>query len=79
MSFRDPILYSRDTITIEEVHNGPFSKEKIKHLIEFDAQGEGLIVHSGYERGRSKSNFNNKICNYYKKNGHIKKDCYKLL
>ena len=28
---------------------------------------------------RSKSRNSNKICDYYKKKGHIKKECFKLL
>lgn len=28
--------------------------------------------------GSSKSNFDNKVCNYNNENGHIEKDCYKL-
>ena len=51
-----------------------------------EAQGDSLSVHgrpkdknSGEEkRKRSKSRNFNKICNYYKKKGHIKKECFKL-
>lgn len=55
-----------------------FSIEKMKHLVGSDVQHEGHVVHSGHERGSSKSNFSNEICNYCKRKRHIKKDCYKL-
>ena len=31
--FKDTILYSRDTLTLEEVFDGLFSKEKMKQLV----------------------------------------------
>lgn len=44
-AFRDMILYSRDTLTIDEVYNALFSKEKIKHLVNgSETQGDSLIV-----------------------------------
>lgn len=33
MTFRCIILYSRDTLTIEELYDELYSKEKMKHLI----------------------------------------------
>lgn len=32
-SFRDTILYSRDTLTIDEVYDAFHSKKKLKHLV----------------------------------------------
>ena len=86
-TFKDTILYSRDTLTINEVYEALFSKDKIMQLIVGpEAHGDSLFVrgrlqekNSGEEqRKRSKSKNSNKICNYCKKNGHIKKECFKL-
>lgn len=77
-SFRDTILYGRDTLTIEEVYDALFSKEKMKHLVFEARDGEGLVAHGGSRRGKSKLKSSNQICNYCKKNEHLKKDCYKL-
>ena len=75
-TFRDTILYSRDTLTLNEVCEALFFKEKMKQLIVGpDAQRDSLFVHdrpqekySGEEqRKRSKSRNSNKICNYCKK------------
>ena len=86
-NFRDTILYSHDTLTLNEVYEALFSKEKMKQLIVGpEAHGDSMFVHgrsqkknSGEEqRKRSKSKNYNKICNYCKKNGHIKKECFKL-
>ena len=75
-TFRDTILYSRDTLTLNEVCEALFFKEKMKQLIVGpEAQGDGLFVrnrpqekYSGEEqRKRSKSRNSNKICNYCKK------------
>ena len=63
------VKYDED---LDEVHDGLFSKEKMKHLvIRSEAQAEGLIG-----KGRThKKNFGgvvgDKTCNYYKKKGHI--------
>ncbi|CAI9765006.1 unnamed protein product [Fraxinus pennsylvanica] len=78
-SLRDTILYSHDTFTIEEVYDALYSKEKMKHLVSEAIDGKGLVDRGGSRRGRSKSKFSNQICNYCKKKGHLKKDCYKLL
>ena len=43
--FRDTILYSRDTLTLNEVYEALFSKEKMKQLIVgLEAQGDSLFV-----------------------------------
>ena len=51
-----------------------------------EAQGDSLFVHGRpheknsckEQRKRSKSRNSNKICNYCKNKGHIKKECFKL-
>ena len=44
-SFRDTILYSLDTLTLNEVYEARFSNEKIKQLIvELEAHGDSLLV-----------------------------------
>ena len=45
VTFRDTILYSRDTLTLNEVYEALFSKEKMKQLIAgLEAQGDTLFV-----------------------------------
>ena len=75
-TFKDTILYSRDTLTSNEVYEALFFKEKMKQLIVgFEALGDSLFVcgrpqekNSGKEqRKRSKFRNSNKICNYCKK------------
>ena len=49
VTFRDTILYSRDTLTLDEVSDALLSKEKMKQLVVgSEAQAEGLVV-----RGRT--------------------------
>ena len=53
-NFRDTILYSRDTLTLNEVYEALHSKEKMKQMVSHDgssssSQAEGLSV-----RGRTK-------------------------
>ena len=52
-NFRDTILYSRDTLTLNEVYEALNSKEKMKLMVPHDgsssSQAEGLSV-----RGRTK-------------------------
>ncbi|KAG8485563.1 hypothetical protein CXB51_018918 [Gossypium anomalum] len=97
-TFRDTILYSRESLTVDEVYDSLTSYDKMKHLVvKPDSQGEGLIVrerqdrnadddrgrtqernHCGKSKGRSKSSNRGKTCNFCKKKGHIKSECYKL-
>ena len=45
MTFRYTILYSHDTLTLNEVYEALFSKEKIKQLIVGpEAHGDSLFV-----------------------------------
>ena len=86
-TFRGTILYSRDTLILNEVYEALFSEENMKQLIIGpEAQRDSLFVRGrsqeknfGEEqRKRSKSRNSNKICNYSKKKGNIKKECFKL-
>ncbi|KAF3665063.1 Beta-glucosidase 13 [Capsicum annuum] len=71
-TFRDIILYSHDTRSINEVYDVLFSKKKIKHLVNgSETQGDGLIVRGGRtheknsggdDRNMSKSRNRNKTC-----------------
>ena len=87
VTYRDMILYSRNTLTLNEVYDTLFYKEKMKQLIiRPEAQGDSMFVcgrsqeknYGEEQRKRSKSRNSNKICNYCKKKGHIKKGCFKL-
>ena len=86
-TFKDTILYSRDTLTLNEVYEALFSKGKMKQLsVRLEAHEDSMFVRGGLQeknssekqRKRSKSRNSNKICNYCKKKGHIKKKCFKL-
>lgn len=73
VSFRDTILYSRDTPTIKEVFDALFSKDKKKHLVRSKVYRDGLIVDGDYVRDKLSSNYINDVCNYCKKQWHIRK------
>ncbi|KAG8490688.1 hypothetical protein CXB51_013811 [Gossypium anomalum] len=97
-TFRDTILYSRESLRVDKVYDSLTSYDKMKHLVvKLDYQGEGLIVRErqdrnadddrgrtqernprGKSKGRSKSSNRGKTCNFCKKKGHIKSECYKL-
>ena len=87
-TFRDTILYSRDSLTLDEVYDALFSKEKMdKLVVGSETKAEGLVARGrpqernsgGDGRGRSKSRNNkDKTCRYCKKKGHILPECYKL-
>ncbi|KAG8485682.1 hypothetical protein CXB51_019024 [Gossypium anomalum] len=54
-TFRDTILYSRESLTVDEVYDSLISYDKMKHLVvKPDSQGESLIA-----RGRQDRNANN--------------------
>ncbi|XP_022883877.1 uncharacterized protein LOC111400719 [Olea europaea var. sylvestris] len=77
-SFLVTILYSQDTLTINDVYDVLHSKEKLKHLVGVTSRDEkALVSHDGRRRGRSKNN-NNLFCFYCRCMGHIRKDCDKL-
>ncbi|KAG8490652.1 hypothetical protein CXB51_013912 [Gossypium anomalum] len=97
-TFRDTILYSRESLTVDEVYDSLTSYDKMKHLVaKPDSKGEGLIIRErqdrnvdddrgrtqernprGKSKGTSKSSNRGKTCNFCKKKGHIKFECYKL-
>ncbi|KAG8480615.1 hypothetical protein CXB51_024767 [Gossypium anomalum] len=97
-TFRDTVLYSRESLTVDKVYDSLTSYDKMKHLVvKPDSQEKGLIVrerqdrntdddrgrtqernHRGKSKGRSKSSNRGKTCNFCKKKGHIKSECYKL-
>lgn len=78
--FRDTISYSRDRVIIEYVYDSLFSIKKIKHLVGSEAHGESPTIHGGYGRrwSKFKFNFSNHVCKYWKKMGHVKKNCNKF-
>ena len=76
-TFRDTILYSHDTLILDEVYDTLFSKEKIdKQLLgNSKNQGDDLLIRGKTHdrnsdgRGKNRSKFRNKekTCNYCKK------------
>lgn len=77
--FRDMILYSRNTLTIEDIYDALFIKEKKKHLVGSEARdGESIVVNGHHGKGSLKSNFTNQVCFYCKKRWHIRRDSNKL-
>ena len=51
VTFRDTILYSHDTLTLNEVYEALFSKEKMKQLIvRPKTQGDSLFYMVGHKR-----------------------------
>ncbi|KAG8489513.1 hypothetical protein CXB51_017534 [Gossypium anomalum] len=66
-TFRDTILYSRESLTVDEVYDSLTSYDKTQER-----------NHRGKSKGRSKSSNRGKTCNFCKKKGHIKSECYKL-
>lgn len=74
--FRDTILYSRDTLTIENVYDALHSKEKMKHLVGATSRdGKALVSQGDRRRGRLRVRISNVTCYYCKRKGHIRKDC----
>ncbi|KAG8499473.1 hypothetical protein CXB51_005963 [Gossypium anomalum] len=63
-TFRDTILYSRESLTVDEVYDSLTSTQERNPR--------------GKSKGRSKSSNRGKTCNFCKKKGHIKSECYKL-
>ncbi|KAG8480910.1 hypothetical protein CXB51_025469 [Gossypium anomalum] len=50
-TFRDMILYSRESLTVDEVYDSLTSYDKMKHLVvKPDSQGDGLIVRGRQDR-----------------------------
>ncbi|KAL5737957.1 hypothetical protein ACOSP7_030718 [Xanthoceras sorbifolium] len=89
--FRDTLIYSRQTLKLEDVKAALFSKELIDKELgtsRNDSPAEGLLVRgrtpdkssssNQRSRPRSKSRHRNLTCNYCKKKGHTKSECFKL-
>ncbi|KAG8474315.1 hypothetical protein CXB51_033529 [Gossypium anomalum] len=50
-TFRDTILYCRESLTVDEVYDSLTSYDKMKHLlVKPDSQGESLIAHGRQDR-----------------------------
>ncbi|GJU42381.1 putative polyprotein [Tanacetum coccineum] len=84
-NFRDTILYSRDTLTLEEVYEALHAKEKLKHMVSSEgssSQAEGLIIRgrqhdkntNNNQRGRNSGNnrSNSKSRNWKPNNKYCK-------
>ena len=76
LNFRDTIMYSSKTLTLDEVYDALFSREKMKHLMVIsEAQAEGFFI-------QGKKNFGgivgDKTSNYCKKKRNFIFECYKL-
>ena len=84
--FRDTIMYSRDTLVLDDVIVALDSKDKMKQIANVTKAAEGLSVRGRQTerdfkspgRSRSKSKVKRKFCNFCKKKGHIIDECYKL-
>lgn len=91
--FRDTILYSRDTLTLQEVYEALHAKERMKDMVSTEvssSKGESLMVRDrptekndskgkNFRNSRSKSRSrHSKSCKYCKKDGHDISECYKL-
>ena len=86
-TLRDTILFSRDSLTLEEVYESLRSKETMKQFVNgSEAKAEGLVARGRFQekgsgnsdRGRLKYKTRNKSCKYCKKKGHIIDYCYYL-
>jgi hypothetical protein len=85
--FKETMLYSKDSITFEDVKNNLLVKSNMDNdlsKLENDHQGVGLIAETGQKKKNltssthSNPKHKNLICNYCRKIGHIKADCFKL-
>ncbi|KAG8474318.1 hypothetical protein CXB51_033774 [Gossypium anomalum] len=74
-TFRDTILYSHESLTVDEVYDSLTSCDKNADNDRGRTQERNPL---GKSKGRSKSSNRGKTCNFCKKKGHIKSECYKL-
>ena len=81
------MFYGSKGLSLETIYEDLSSKESMSKLSETatPSQGEGLVVQrrnhekkKNTSRSCSKSHHLDKTCNYCKKHGHIKIECYKL-
>ncbi|KAG8481237.1 hypothetical protein CXB51_026062 [Gossypium anomalum] len=76
-TFRDTILYSRESLTVDE-GEGLIVRGRQDRNTDDDRGRTQERNHRGKSKGRSKSSNRGKTCNFCKKKGHIKSECYKL-
>ena len=85
-AFRDTLFYGHKDLSLRTVYESLSSKEIMNHMANGPVtEAEGLVIRgrdperkNGDSRGRSKSKNREKTCNYCKKKGHIKSECYKF-
>ena len=85
-AFRDTLLYDHKDLSLQTVYESLSSKEIMNHMANGPVtQAEGLFIlgrdpekKNDGSQGRSKSKNCEKTCNYCKKKGHFKSECYKL-
>ncbi|KAG8486271.1 hypothetical protein CXB51_019635 [Gossypium anomalum] len=73
-TFRDTILYSREYLTGESL----IARGRQNQNTDNDRGRTQERNPRGKSKGRSKSSNRGKTCNFCKKKGHIKSECYKL-
>jgi hypothetical protein len=86
--FKETILHSRDSLTLEDVKNKLLIKSDIdldsnkntnhENVRLFVERGREKKKNQNYDRSRLKSRHKNLICNFCKNKGHIKANCFKL-
>ncbi|KAG8490262.1 hypothetical protein CXB51_016090 [Gossypium anomalum] len=76
-TFRDTILYSRESLTVDEGESLN-ARGRQDQNANNDRRRTQERSHRGKFKGRSKSSNRGKTCNFCKKKGHIKSECYKL-
>ncbi|KAJ9548963.1 hypothetical protein OSB04_021506 [Centaurea solstitialis] len=84
--FRDTIMYSRDTLVLDDVIVALDSKDKMKQIANVTKAAEGLSVRGRHTerdfqspgRSKSKPKVKRKFCSFCKKKGHVIDECYKL-
>jgi len=88
-SLRNMMIYGREKISIEDVKGNLQAKLHLDNemtSVDKGSQGVGLVAERGRSkdktpmgsRSRSKSKHKNLTCNYCKKKGHIKTNCFIL-
>ncbi|KAJ0105981.1 hypothetical protein Patl1_17772 [Pistacia atlantica] len=87
-NFRNTMIYDRGELPLEKVKSNLETKEKIdKNLVVTKGSNQSVRLfvdrgrthesNSNSAKSRSKSRHRNLTCNYCKKKGHIKTDCFK--
>ncbi|KAG8478019.1 hypothetical protein CXB51_027833 [Gossypium anomalum] len=76
-TFRDTILYSRESLTVDE-REGLIVRRRQDRNADDDRGRTQERNPRGKSKGRSKSSDKGKTCSFCKKKGHIKSECYKL-